>query len=281
MVFLSPPQQGPVSSSASHQTVCRLLTGRAPSPAKPSVLHTVEPREACRKDKCHTLSPEAYLTLQMPEPWASRAVAEHLNLPFTPGWGWGAEWAGALTGGHTKLAQLQTRARHHLSCPRRRIQDAHTPLSPPDFPGLCFPGPPTSLTSAHTILPGFLPDLLLARRHHPRLSFWCPHLHAASTSQFRIHPRDPRASLLASHPNPSMPNTFRTSPRARPTFASSSTHNLENQHGDHMEEIPDSLVCCQDPPGLALVDFPVISSLYTGLGGDPEWQLWAVPAELS
>ena len=49
----------------------------------------------------------------------------------------------------------------------------------------------------------------------------------------------------------------------------------------HTEEIPDSLVCCQDPPGLALVDFAVISSFYAGLGRDPEWQFWAVPAELS
>lgn len=91
MAFLSPPQQGPVSSSASHQTVSRLPTGRAPSPAKPSVLHAVGPQEACRKDKRHTLSPEAYLTLQLPEPWASRARTEHLNLPFTPGWGEGAQ----------------------------------------------------------------------------------------------------------------------------------------------------------------------------------------------
>lgn len=91
MAFLSPPQQDPVSSSASHQTVSRLPTGRAPSPAKPSVLHAVGPQEACRKDKRHTLSPEAYLTLQLPEPWASRARTEHLNLPFTPGWGEGAQ----------------------------------------------------------------------------------------------------------------------------------------------------------------------------------------------
>ena len=101
--------------------------------------------------------------------------------------GGGAEWAGAPAGGHNKLAQLQTGPRHHPSCRRRRIQDTCTPLLPPDFPGPCFSDPPTSLTSARTILPAFLPDLLLTRRHHPKLSFWSPHLHAASTTQFRIY----------------------------------------------------------------------------------------------
>lgn len=134
------------------------------------------------------------------------------------------------------MAQLQTGPRHHPSCRRRRIQDTCTPLLPPDFPGPCFSDPPTSLTSARTILPAFLPDLLLTRRHHPKLSFWSPHLHAASTTQFRIYPRDPWASHLASHPSPSMPNTSRISLRARPTFASNSTHNLENQHSDHTKK---------------------------------------------
>lgn len=115
------------------------------------------------------------------------------------------------------------------------------------LPGLCFPGPPTSLTSALTVLSAFLPDLLLACRHHPRLSFWFPHLHTASSTQFRIYLRVPQASLPVSHPNLNMPNTFRTSPGACPTFASNSTHSLENQHCYPTEGIPNSLECCQDP----------------------------------
>lgn len=87
-------------------------------------------------------------------------------------------------------------------------------------------------------------------------AFWSPHLHTPFTIHFRIYPRVPQAPLPASYLSLRMPKTFGASLGACPTFASHSTYNLESQHHYCTEGIPDSWVCCQDPPGLALINLP-------------------------
>lgn len=111
-------------------------------------------------DKCYTLSPEAYLSPQLPVPWSSRAESrpKHQDVPLTQ-----ARRGHRGTCRRPPSSSTLNMSSSAQSCisPGRR---AKTPT-----PKIIFRGPASSVPPLQplTVRPAFLPDLLLACRHPP------------------------------------------------------------------------------------------------------------------